>query len=170
VKVTKQLSEARVQVAELKDPIIPLSLNAILPVGVTAVPGEVSDTVAEHDEAWFTATGVEQTTIVKVVRGFTVILVATLVLPLCEESPPYVPLTDPLPVALEVNMTEQLPDDRVQVVELNEPTGPVSANVTVPVGVVMGLVPVSLTVAVHVDAWLTTTEEGEQLTTIADAC
>ncbi len=51
VKVTEQLPEARVQVAELKDPATPVSLNAILPVGVTPVPGEVSDTVAVHDEA-----------------------------------------------------------------------------------------------------------------------
>src|SRR5712691_10392321 len=170
VKVTEQLPEAKVQVAELKDPAAPVSLNARLPVGVTVVPGEVSDTFAVHDEAWFTTTGVEQTTMVEVVRWFTVILAATLVLPLWDESPPYVPLTNALPVALGVNMTEQLPGDRLQVVELNEPTGPVSANVTVPVGVVMGLVPVSFTVAVHMDAWLTITEGGEQLTTVAEVC
>ena len=75
-----------------------------------------------------------------------------------------------VPVAVGVNVTEQLPDDRVQVVELNEPAGPVSANVTVPVGVVVDPVDVSVTVAVQVEAWFTTTEEGEQLTTVADVC
>ena len=69
-----------------------------------------------------------------------------------------------------VNVTEQLPDTSVQVVELNEPEGPVSANVTVPVGVVGEIVEVSLTVAVQFEAWFAITVEGEQLTTVADMC
>jgi hypothetical protein len=64
-------------------------------------------------------------------------------------------------VAVAVNVTEQLavpvtPATRVQVVELNDPAGPVSVNVTVPVGVV-GLALVSVTVAVQDEAWFTTT-------------
>jgi hypothetical protein len=170
VKVTEQLPETRVQVAELKDPAAPVSVKLTLPDGMITVPGEVSDTVAVQDEAWLTTTGLEQTKEVEVVRGFTVILAAALVLPPCDESPPYVPVASPFPVAVGVNVTEQLPDDRVQVVELNEPAGPVSANVTVPVGVIGLIVEVSLTVAVQVDAWFTITVEGEQLTTVADVC
>ena len=170
VKVTEHLPETRVQVAELKDPAAPVSVKLTLPVGVIDVPGDVSDTVAVHEEAWFTTTGPEQFNTVEVVRGFTVTLVAALVLPPCDESPPYTPVTDAFPMAVGVNVTEQLPDDREQEVELNEPTGPVSANVTVPVGVIGETVEVSLTVAVQVEAWFTITEEGEQLTTVADVC
>jgi hypothetical protein len=61
------------------------------------------------------------------------------------------------PVAVAVNVTEQLPEARVHVVELKEPAGPVSVNVTVPVGVMTVPAEVSATVAVHVDGWLTTT-------------
>ncbi len=57
-----------------------------------------------------------------------------------------------VPVAVAVNVTEQLPDTRAHVVELNEPAGPVSVNVTVPVGVVAAPGEVSLTVAVQDDA------------------
>lgn len=88
VKVTEQLPEARVQVVELNDPAGPVSVNATLPDGVINVPGDVSDTVAMHGEAWFTTTGLEQTTLVEVVRRFAVILVVALVPPLWPESPP----------------------------------------------------------------------------------
>lgn len=74
------------------------------------------------------------------------------------------------PVAVAVKVTEQLPDTRAHVVELKEPAGPVSANVTVPLGVTGEIVEVSVTVAVQLEAWLTSTEEGEQLTTVADVC
>ena len=37
-----------------------------------------------------------------------------------------------VPVAVAVKVTEQLPETNAQVVELNEPAGPVSVNVTVP--------------------------------------
>jgi hypothetical protein len=62
-----------------------------------------------------------------------------------------------VPVAVAVNVTEQLPDARAHVVELNEPAGPVSVNVTVPVGVVTVPADVSDTVAVQDDATPTTT-------------
>ncbi len=66
-----------------------------------------------------------------------------------------------VPVAVAVNVTEQFavptgPATRAHVVELNEPAGPVSAKVTVPVGVV-GPALVSVTVAVQDEACPTTT-------------
>jgi len=88
VNVTEQLPETRVQVVELKDPATPVSLNAMLPVEVIVVPGDVSETVAVHDEAWFTTTGLEQVTEMEVVRRLTVMLAEGLVLPLWDESPP----------------------------------------------------------------------------------
>ena len=51
-----------------------------------------------------------------------------------------------------MKVTEQLPDTRAQVVELNEPAEPVSVNVTVPVGVVTVPGEVSVTVAVQDEA------------------
>jgi len=72
-------------------------------------------------------------------------------------SPPYAPVIKAVPVAVAVKVTEQLPDTRVHVVELNEPAGPVSVKVTVPVGVVTVPGDVSVTVAVHDDACPTTT-------------
>ena len=62
-----------------------------------------------------------------------------------------------VPVAVAVKVTEQLPETRAHVVELNEPAGPVSVNVTVPVGVIMVPGEVSLTVAVQEEAWPITT-------------
>ena len=88
VKVTEQLLEDRIQVVEPNVPVGPVSVNETLPVTVLGVPGDVSDTVAVHDEAWFTRTGLWQTIDVDVVRRLTAILVAGLVLPLCAASPP----------------------------------------------------------------------------------
>jgi len=56
-----------------------------------------------------------------------------------------------VPVAEAVKVTKQLPDTRGHVVELNEPPGPVSVKVAVPVGVVTVPGEVSVTVAVHAD-------------------
>ena len=66
-----------------------------------------------------------------------------------------------------VKVTEQVPATRVHVVKLKvpEPEG-ATVNVTVPVGVELPLPPVSVTVTVHVEAWFTTTEEGEQETAV----
>jgi hypothetical protein len=52
-----------------------------------------------------------------------------------------------------VNVTEQDPAVRLQVVVEKVPAPPVLANVTVPVGVEPPTPLVSATVAVHVDAW-----------------
>ena len=62
-----------------------------------------------------------------------------------------------VPVAVAVKVTEQLPETNAQVVELNEPAGPVSVKVTVPVGVMIVPGEVSLTVAVQEDPWPITT-------------
>ncbi len=59
---------------------IPVWLKVTAPVGVMAVPAvEVSITVAVQTEAWFTATGLGQLTLVVVVRGFTMTLAAVVV-------------------------------------------------------------------------------------------
>jgi hypothetical protein len=169
VKATKQLPEDRMQVAVSESPATSVSVKLTLPVGVISVPGDVSETVAVQVEAWFTSTGLAQTMVVDVARGFA-LTVAKLVLPLWVESPPYVPVIRALPVEVGVNGTEQLPDTRAHDVGLNEPAEPVSAKVTVPVGVVTVPVDVSVTVAVQAEASFTTTEEGEQLTMVEDVC
>lgn len=58
-------------------------------------------------------------------------------------------------VNVEVHVAVAPVPDRVQVV--NVPVTPVTERLTVPVGVVGPGVVVSVTVAVQVDAWLTTT-------------
>ena len=80
VNVTEQLPDARVHVVELNDPAGPVSVKVTVPAGVVTVPADVSDTVAVHDEATPTTTGVVQTTAVEVVLGLTVTLAAALVL------------------------------------------------------------------------------------------
>ena len=67
-------------------------------------------------------------------------------------SPGYEPAINAVPVAVAVNVTEQLPETRAHVVELKEPVGPVSVNVIVPVGVVTVPREVSVTVAVQDEA------------------
>lgn len=67
--MTEQLAEApvpvRVQDEALKLPV-PLLVKLTVPVGVRAVPAEVSVTVAVQAAAWFTATvdGVQLTAVV----------------------------------------------------------------------------------------------------------
>jgi len=67
-----------------------------------------------------------------------------------------------VPDALGVNVTEQLPLTRVQLVALNEPATPALVKLTVPVGVVVGAGEESATVAVHREPWLTTTGEAHE--------
>jgi len=55
VNVTLQLPEDRVQVAELKVPVL-LEVNVTVPVGVTPPAPEASATVAVQVEAVFSAT------------------------------------------------------------------------------------------------------------------
>ena len=68
-------------VVVLNDPVAPVSLKATLPVGVNGVPGEVSETMAVHEDAWFAITGLVQLTVMAAVRGFAAML-AVPVLPL----------------------------------------------------------------------------------------
>ena len=63
-----------------------------------------------------------------------------------------------VPAAVPVNVTEHEPTARVHVGALNVPAAPVLDHVTVPVGVIgVPAAEVSVTVAVHVDPWLTIT-------------
>jgi len=80
VKVTEQLPDARAHVVELNEPAGPVSVKVTVPVGVVTVPGEVSVTVAVHDDAWPTTTGLVQTRAVEFARRLTVTLAAALVL------------------------------------------------------------------------------------------
>lgn len=76
VNVTEQVPADNVQLAELKVPAAPALVKATVPVGVMAVPGEVSVTVAVHVVGWLIATVEgEHTTVVEVVRSVTVIVV-----------------------------------------------------------------------------------------------
>jgi len=63
-------------------------------------------------------------------------------------------------------VTEQLPDTRAHVFELNEPVTPTWLKVTVPVGVVTVPGDVSVTVAVHVVGAPIATLEGEHETAV----
>ncbi len=58
----------------VNDPVTPVSLRAIVPVGVTNVPAaEVSVTVTVHVDPWLTITGVVHETVVVVVRSDAVV-------------------------------------------------------------------------------------------------
>jgi hypothetical protein len=81
-----------------------------------------------------------------------------LLLPVWVESPLYVPVMLTVPGAEGLNFTPQLAVEPVpanaQLVTLKLPATPVSEKPTEPAGVVAPSVEVSVTVAVHVDAWL----------------
>ena len=69
------------------------------------------------------------------------------------------PVIAAVPVAVGVNVTEQLPLTNEQLGALNDPATPALVKLTVPVGVVVGAGEASVTVAVQVEPWLTTTGE-----------
>jgi hypothetical protein len=73
-----------------------------------------------------------------------------------------------VPAAVGVNVTEQLPAIRLQlVVGVNVPLAvPDEVNLTCPVGVLGVPVAVSVNVAVQVEPLLVTTDEGAQLTVV----
>ena len=66
-----------------------------------------------------------------------------------------VPEVEAVNVEVHVAVPAVVPAAKVQVV--NVPVTPVTVKVTEPVGVLTVPVPVSVTVAVHVEPWLTTT-------------
>ncbi len=73
-----------------------------------------------------------------------------------------------VPAPVGVNVTEQLPETRLQIVDgLNEPLAvPDEMNLTCPLGVLGVPVAVSVTVAVHVEPLFVTTDDGVQLTVV----
>lgn len=76
-------------------------------------------------------------------------------------------MTVSTPAPVGVNVTEQLPVTRLQVVGENVPVAvPVLVKLTVPVGVEGVPVSVSVTVAVQVEPLFVTTVAGAQLTTV----
>jgi hypothetical protein len=90
MKVTEQLPADKVQLVPTVLPVaVPETVKLTVPVGVMAVPVEVSVTVARQLEVW--PTNIElglQATVVEVERKFTVILLEVPVLVLCVVSPP----------------------------------------------------------------------------------
>jgi len=66
-----------------------------------------------------------------------------------------VPALEDVNVEVHVAVPAVVPAASVHVV--NVPVTPLTVNVTEPVGVLTGAGPVSVTVAVHVDPWLTNT-------------
>jgi len=80
VKVEVQVADAVVpaRVHVVNDPVTPVSLRAIVPVGVTNVPTETSVTVTLHVEPWFMTTGVVHDAVVVVARGLTTMLAVPL--------------------------------------------------------------------------------------------
>lgn len=74
------------------------------------------------------------------------------------------PVTDPVPAAVPVKVTEQLPDDRVQLVALSVPGVPEdNVKPTLPVGIFEAVV-VSVTTAVTVAVQLVALDAILQLT------
>ena len=68
-----------------------------------------------------------------------------------------------VPVPVSVSVTVQLPETRLQVVGLIEPLAvPALVKLTVPVGVMVGVGEVSVTVAVQLAWLLTNTVDGQE--------
>jgi len=160
--VTEHDADAPVPLSVQGDPVnvpVPLLANDTVPVGVTAVPAELSVTVAVHVTVPPTLIEEgEQLTLVMVVRDVTVTVVQALLVAWAV-SPLYVAHTDRVPAVVAVTVTLQLPDTSVQV--------PPGVNVTVPVGVLaVPAAEVSATVAVQVVLWPTTIVDGVQLTVV----
>jgi hypothetical protein len=160
VKVTEQLVTPVVverlhDVADKLPPVVPaVSVKVTAPVGAF-VAVVVSTTVALTEAVQLDPPSeIVQLTLGTLVEVLsldvedTVTVAAVLVLALWVASPPYEAAIDPEPAAVPVNVTEQVPAERLQVVALKEPPvePAVNVKVTVPVGVFAGVV-VSATVA-----------------------
>lgn len=148
----------------------PPGLKVTIPVGVLGVPGDVSVTVAEH-ENWTPITPeLGQLTVVAVLRAV-VVRPNEAELPACVESASYVAVIVcvPWPV-VGVYVTEQVAEAVLGFAKLHgEPTNkPVSlvVKLTVPVGGTAAD-DVSVTVAVQVVGWLIATDPRVQLIDVA---
>ena len=76
-------------------------------------------------------------------------------------------MTVSVPEPVGVNVTEQLPRDREQLVGVRVPVAvPAEVNLTVPAGVLAVPDAVSVTVAVQVEPLFIATDEGAQLTDV----
>jgi hypothetical protein len=160
VKVTEQLVTPVVverlhDVADKLPPVVPtVSVKVTVPEGAfVAVVVSTTVPVTEAVQLDPPSEIVQLTfgTLVEVLSldvEDTVTVAAVLVLALRVASPPYEAAIDPEPAAVPVNVTEQVPAERLQVVALKEPPvePAVNVKVTVPVGVFAGVV-VSATVA-----------------------
>ena len=132
-----QVPLERVHDVELKAPD-PLLLKATVPVGVVAVPGLVSETLAWHTEGEPLGTGLgEHRSAVEVERGLTCRLKEP-ALPWWSTSLEYVAvIVCPLPeVGAGVKLVEQEPVESSEHVEGVNVPGPLAENVSVPVGVI----------------------------------
>ncbi len=160
VKVTEQLPpDDKVQPLALNDPpLLPgVNVKVTEPVGMLDAV-IVSMTVAVTAAVQLVApNAILQLTLPIVVDVLSLPVTVTvtdeaeLVLVLCVVSPPYIAVTEPVPAAVPVNVTEQLVTldvvDRLQLFESNVPPVNVNVNVTVPVAAFEAVV-VSATVAV----------------------
>ena len=170
VKAIEQLPvRSKVQLAATVPTVVSEDEKLTLPVGVfEAVVVSVRVAVQVEVPPMPILAG-EQTTVVEVlsrVGTVTVTAVEVPELPLCDESPAYVPVTVAEPAATPVKRTEQLP------VESNAQLAPTVPTVvsdevklTLPVGVFAAFV-VSITVTVQVEVVPTGIEEGLQLTLV----
>lgn len=157
VNMTEHVPDERMQVVALNEPpVVPaVNVKVIVPVGVfvgVVVSATVAATLAVQLVPPNAIVQLTAPTLVEVLSlpvAVTVTVAAALLLVLCVVSPPYAALTDPEPAVVPVNITEQLPDERMHVVALREPPvePAVSVKVTVPVAVFEAVV-VSTTVAV----------------------
>jgi hypothetical protein len=167
VNVTEQLpADDKVQVLALKEPpVVPaVKVKVTVPLGVLEVV-VVSTTVAvtlavqlAPPSAMLQLTTPTLVEVLSLVVAVTPMFAAELVLVLCVESPPYVAVTEPVPAAVPVKVTEQLvtPDvvDRRQLFALREPpvVPAVKMKFTVPPGAFEAVVVstiVALTLAVQ---------------------
>jgi len=152
-----------------------------VPVGVVATPPlEVSITVAVQVDAWFTTTELGVQVIdVEVVRRLTVMLAGVVVeLPLWVSpvAGTYVAFTLAIPEDVGVKGKPQLavptdvPTATVQLLPERKPpvTPALKEMFTVPVGVVGVPDPVSVTVAVQLEAWFTTTGVSQETDVVVD--
>ncbi len=157
-------------------PVVPaVNVNVTVPPGIfeaVIVSATVAVTLAVQlapPSEILQLTAPTRVEVLSLPAAVTATVAAELVLVLCVESPPYVAVTEPVPAAVPVNVTEQLvtPDvvDRVQLLALREPpvVPTVKAKFTVPPGE-FEVVVVSMTVVATLPVQLVAPNEMLQLT------